>query len=147
YQMSTFLALAGIATALALTWRLGRNLKREREAREQLRDELSRSEHLASLGMLLAKVAHEVRNPLAGIRSTVQLWERLPAESRTPESLQAVIAGVDRLDELLTDLLYFSRSENRERQSVDLNDVVRQTLDLIRAQAGTQNVALQVELD
>ena len=73
YQASTILALGGIGTALILTWRLGHNLKRERQAREQLHDELKKSEHLASLGLLLAQVAHEVRNPLAGIRSTVQL--------------------------------------------------------------------------
>src|SRR5579872_736877 len=82
--------------------------------------------------MLIAQVAHEVRNPLAGIRSTVQLWQRLPDESRTPESLQAVVAAVDRLDALLSDLLYFSRAENTDRQSVDLNGVVRETLDLLR---------------
>src|SRR5207237_6949394 len=100
YQVSTFLALGGIVSALVLTWRLGHNLGKEREARERLREELRRSEHLASLGMLLAQVAHEVRNPLAGIRSTVQLWQRLPDESRTPESLEAVIPGVDRRDAL-----------------------------------------------
>ncbi|HUE16164.1 MAG TPA: histidine kinase dimerization/phospho-acceptor domain-containing protein [Planctomycetaceae bacterium] len=83
YRLSTFLALGGILAALGLTWNLQRTLRREREDRERLRDELRRSEHLASLGMLLAKVAHEVRNPLAGIRSTAQLWERLPDEART----------------------------------------------------------------
>jgi two-component system sensor histidine kinase AtoS len=47
---------------------------------------------------LLAGVAHEVRNPLTAIRSTVQLWERLPAEARTPEPLAAVVGSVDRLN-------------------------------------------------
>jgi signal transduction histidine kinase len=147
YQVSTVLALGGIAAAMVLTWRLGRNLGREREARERLRDELRRSEHLASLGTLLAQVAHEVRNPLAGIRSTVQLWQRLPAESRTPESLAAVIAAVDRLDALLHQLLYFSRSENSDRQLVNLNGIVRDSLELLRAQAAQQNVTVDTDLD
>jgi two-component system sensor histidine kinase HydH len=146
YRLSTLLALGGIVTALGLTWNLQRSLRQERVDRERLRDELRRSEHLASLGMLLAKVAHEVRNPLAGIRSTAQLWERLPQESRTPESLRAMIQAVDRLDALVSQLLYFSRSENTTRQGVDLNGVVREACELLRAQAAEQNVRLEIEL-
>jgi two-component system, NtrC family, sensor histidine kinase HydH len=147
YRLSTLLALGGILAALGLTWNLQRTLRREREDRERLRDELRRSEHLASLGMLLAKVAHEVRNPLAGIRSTAQLWKRLPEESRTPESLDAVVDAVDRINALVSQLLYFSRSETAARQSVDLNDVVREAFELLRAQAAQQNVRVDVDLE
>lgn len=147
YQVSTFLALGGITLALVLTLNLRQTLRQERESRERLRDELRRSEHLASLGLLLAQVAHEVRNPLAGIRSTVQLWQRLPAETRTPESLAAVIAAVDRLDTLLSQLLYFSRAENTGRERVDLNALVRETTELLQAQAASQNVQIDVESD
>jgi two-component system sensor histidine kinase HydH len=146
YRLSTFLALGGILAALALTWNLQRTLRREREDLERLRDELRRSEHLASLGMLLAKVAHEVRNPLAGIRSTAQLWKRLPEESRTPESLDAVVDAVDRIDALVSQLLYFSRSETAARQSVDLSDVVREAFELLRTLAAQQKVGVDVDL-
>lgn len=147
YQLSTGLAIGGLAGAILLTANLGRTSKRERREQDRLREELRRAEHLASLGKLLAEVAHEVRNPLAGIRSTVQLWQRLPLDSQTPESLQAVVGAVDRLDALLRQLLYFSRAENIDQQSVDLNSVVRESLELLRAQAAQQNVHVDLDLD
>lgn len=107
-------------------------MRQERRRREGLADELRRAEHLASLGRLLAGVAHEVRNPLAGIRSTVQLWQRLPDQARTPASLEAVLQAVDRLNGLVGRLLYFATGWD-ERRPVDLNAVVRETVELLRA--------------
>src|SRR5262249_2610649 len=94
-------------------------------------------------GRLLAGVAHEVRNPLTAIRSTVQLWQRLPGAARTPASLDAVIAAVDRLNALVSRLLYFSRAANAERRPLDLNRLLGETLHLLHAQAAAQGAALE----
>jgi two-component system, NtrC family, sensor histidine kinase HydH len=145
-QLSTYLALAGMAVALALTISLGRNLRQERQIQETLRDDLRRSEHLASLGMMLASVAHEVRNPLAGIRSTVQLWQRLGDEARTPASLEAVIQAVDRLNMLVGRLLQFARPDHSTRSLLDLNALVAETAALLRAKANEQKVEIATTL-
>jgi two-component system, NtrC family, sensor histidine kinase HydH len=139
YAASTGLALASVVAALLLSLNLARTLKRQR-------DELRRAEHLAALGRLLAGVAHEVRNPLAGIRSTVQLWQRLPDVARTPESMDAVIGAVDRLDALVASLLHFSRAEASERKPVKLNDVAAESLELLSAQAASQGVVAERDL-
>jgi len=146
YQVSTGLALAGVLLALVLTATLARSVRQERRRREGLADELRRAEHLASLGRLLAGVAHEVRNPLAGIRSTVQLWQRLPDQARTPASLEAVLQAVDRLNGLVGRLLYFARTGWDERRPVDLNAVARETVELLRAQADAQGVRIDADL-
>jgi two-component system sensor histidine kinase HydH len=146
YQVSTVLALAGILLSLLLTANLAQSLRREGDRREKLVDELRRSEHLASLGRLLAGVAHEVRNPLAGIRSTVQLWQRLPDEAQTPASRNAVLQAVDRLNALVGRLLYFARTGWEEPRPVDLNAVVSETVELVRAQADSQGVRLETDL-
>ena len=111
YAASTGLALGSVVLTLLLSWNLGRTLKRQPADQQRLRDYLRRSEHLATLGSLLAGVAHEVRNPLAAIRSTVQLWQRLPDHAHAPESMTAVIGAVDQLDALVTRLLHFSRAD------------------------------------
>lgn len=143
YAASAAFALAGVVAALLLSWNLGRTLRRQRVEQERLRDELRRAEHLAALGRMLAGVAHEVRNPLAGIRSTVQLWERLADRARTPESMAAVVGAVDRLDDLVARLLQFSRADASERMPVDLDALVAEALSLVGAQAAAQGVALE----
>jgi signal transduction histidine kinase len=146
-RVSTWLALAGILVAAVLALNLGRTLKHQRLEQERLREDLRRSEHLAALGKLLAGVAHEVRNPLAGIRSTVQLWERLPDTARTQGSLHAVVKAVDRLNDIVTRLLYFSRADRAQRQPVSVNEVLREALKLLEAQAAAQGVELELDLE
>ncbi|QEL17494.1 two-component system sensor histidine kinase NtrB [Limnoglobus roseus] len=145
YLLSVAFALGGMVVALGLTAQLGRSLRHERRKQARLTEDLRKAEHLASLGRLLAGVAHEVRNPLAAIRSTVQLWERLPDQARTPASFAAVVAAVDRINGLVGRLLYFARSGHEDLRPVDLAAVTAETLELSRAQADSQGVAFDID--
>jgi two-component system, NtrC family, sensor histidine kinase HydH len=93
----------------------------------------------------LAGVAHEIKNPLAAIRSTVQLWERLPATTKTEDSTKAIIQSVDRLDDILRRLLLFARAECRERPC-EMNRLLSDTFMLLEAQAASHNVRLDLDL-
>ena len=146
YEISVGLALAGLALALVLTFTLSQSLARQRSAQEKLTEELRRSEQLASLGKLLAGVAHEIRNPLAGIRSTIQLWQRFPDQTHIMGSVDAVVQATDRLNEILTRLLHFARAEHADRRPIQMNELVAETLTLLEAQATAQDVRLEPDL-
>lgn len=145
YRRAAGLALGGIAMASLLAAGLARTVRRQ--AREQIRMqlELRRSERLAALGKLLAGVAHEIRNPLAGIRSTAQLWQR--GLSPGPDSVADVVAEVDRLETIVARLLQFSKADVQDLRPGDLNLVIAEAARLARPQAASQGIAVELDLD
>src|SRR5215468_8194850 len=91
-----------------------------------------RIDRLVSLGELSAYVAHEIRNPLTGIRTTVQ-FVRSKFKQRDPrrEDLEDVIKELDRIEQIITGLLMFARPPAARPQPVDLHPVIDKTLDLL----------------
>ncbi len=146
YQLAAGLALGGIALAFVLTAGLARTVRRQAIERERLQTELRRSERLAALGKLLAGVAHEVRNPLAGIRSTAQLWQR-GVVGLDEESLGNLVHEVDRLEEIVSRLLQFSRADAQDLVPGDLNGVVAEAARLASGPARARGVKVELELD
>lgn len=143
YRLAVGLALGGVVMALGLSVHLGLTIRRQAVERVRMQAELRRGERLAALGKLLAGVAHEVRNPLAGIRSTAQLWQR--GFGPDEESVRDLVSEVDRLDAIVSRLLEFSRAEARDRAPSDLNAVVADAARLSKPLAGES--AVQVSLD
>ncbi len=104
-----------------------RDLSRVRDLEAQVR----RSERLSSLGVLAAGVAHEVRNPLVGIRAAAQLLEK---EEAFPPSLReftgVIVREVDRLNRLVEGLLIFAGGRPIEARPCNVNQAVEEALRL-----------------
>ncbi|MDQ6827563.1 MAG: ATP-binding protein, partial [Gemmatimonadota bacterium] len=103
-----------------------RNLTEERRVAEQLRQ----SEKLAALGELVAGVAHEVNNPLTGISALAQLLQDDDLIAEQKESVRLIKREADRAVAVIRDLLTFARKTGPRTVSIDVNDLIEQTLRL-----------------
>jgi signal transduction histidine kinase len=110
---------------------------------ERLSDAEAQLRRLQSVG---AKVAHELKNPLASIKGLCQLVARTPDGERTQERLAVVASEISRMETILNEYLSFSRPlEDLRPESLDLNAIARDVLDVLAGRADQAGVALSVE--
>ena len=89
---------------------------------KKLREERSsEDDKLASTGKLAADVAHEIRNPLAGIRAGIQVVSRKVTQERDQKLCQGMVREVDRVNLLIENLLNLSRRRESQKTTVNLN--------------------------
>ncbi|MEW6755803.1 MAG: ATP-binding protein [Candidatus Latescibacterota bacterium] len=105
---------------------------------------LSRAERLATIGQLAAGAAHEIRNPLASIRSTIQyLGRRLQADPESALLVAGLIAETDRINAIVEGMLAFARPAAPCLAEVSLPEVVAQTLRLLEPMARKSGVQIE----
>jgi two-component system sensor histidine kinase PilS (NtrC family) len=111
-----------------------------------MEDELRRIDKMASLGKLSAQLAHEIRNPLAAMRGSAQMLasEAGPAGTRLAGIL---IRESDRLSGLVEDFLRFARPPPPNLISVRLDELVAETVEMLRGDPLTRSVDLALDLD
>ncbi|HJZ76048.1 MAG TPA: PAS domain S-box protein [Vicinamibacterales bacterium] len=115
-------------------------------ARVRMEERLREQTSLARLGEMAAVIAHEVKNPLAGIRGAIQvIGGRLPSGSKDAEIATEIVTRIDALNELIKDLLLFARPPVPRPLPVDLGELVRTTADLLTGDPALTRVAIQVE--
>ena len=110
---------------------------------ERLSDAEAQLRRLQSVG---AKVAHELKNPLASIKGLCQLVARTPESERTQERLTVVASEISRMETILNEYLSFSRPlEDIRPEAIDLNALARDVLDVLDGRAVGAGVSLALE--
>lgn len=145
------------SSIVLLGWLVGRSIESRRrdraqnaviraqtEAIEAARARLVQSEKLAALGQLSASIAHEVRNPLAVIRSAAQsLGETsAPGENDEQRACRFIIAEIDRLTSVVSSLLAFARPLRLEPRPVAVDDLFDAALLLAGPELTRHDVAV-----
>lgn len=119
----------------------------ERELREfrALQEELLQSQKLASLGKVIAGIAHEINNPLTTILGHSSLLQLDPNKAPDPVSLHAIASEAQRAADIVKSLLDFSRKEAGELRRVTVKALLEKITDLKKYQIRNQEVRLLVE--
>jgi two-component system NtrC family sensor kinase len=133
---------------------LGRNfnhmMQQLRESRKEIetmhRTQMSRAEHLAALGELATGLAHEIRNPLAGIAGVIEIIGRdLPPTSPAREMVKDVRMEINQINRILTDLLETARPRPPQMMRSNLNTTVEHAVMLARQQVLSRPIKIELE--
>jgi signal transduction histidine kinase len=149
-------AMSVIYTVMGvLVWLLVNNL-REREARfvrnleelERTRQRLLSEEKLAAVGRLSRAIAHEIRNPVAMIASSLATATRLGADDAERKEMFAIAEKeAARLERLTTDFLVYARPRAAQISSANVADMLSYIATVARAHAANKGVAIDVLAD
>ncbi len=100
---------------------------------KKLQEEIKKKHHFEAMGKVIAGVAHEIRNPLFGISSIVQILEREVKSEQHHALLQAMLREIFRLKNLVEELLLYSRPSNLNITEIDLNILMEKVKHYINA--------------
>jgi len=98
----------------------------------QLEHQIMQSEKLATVGQMAAGLAHEIKNPLAGIAGAIQvLDDTLPSEDERKPVVRQVLDQVKRIDGTIRDLLTYARPKTANLEVTDLHEIIQNALAVV----------------
>lgn len=121
----------------------GQRIMDRRAAEEaKLKERLNQSERLASLGRMIAGVAHEVRNPLGIIRSTAEL---LGSQLKDPQKplAQVIVEESTRLNRIVSEFLDFARPQAPKLEAIEIEQVISHNLHVLAPEA--ERLGIKIE--
>jgi len=136
------LNMAVLFSLLVAGWVLALTLYRYNRRDEQYKLAMAKRESLAQLGEMGAMLAHEIRNPLAGIKGYAQIIEKKPQDERNGGFAHRIVSEILRMETLVSDLLSYARSDQDAMTEVDLCEVIVHTAALLNHEAEQLHITL-----
>ena len=117
-------------------------------ARKAAEQQLAQQAALARLGQMAAVVAHEVKNPLAGIKGAIQvLMSRRAAGDPEAAVMRDIVARIDSLNELIQDLMMFARPRPPKLSHVNLRHLIDESITMLRRDPSIASIEIDIEGD
>lgn len=120
---------------------------RDRTIQSSLQEVVAQREQLTAFGHIAAGIAHEVKNPLGGIRGAAELVAMRSADPKTREAAELVVREVDRIAQLVDDLMVFARGEKLRLKPLNLHRVLDDVLDLLALDPIGRHAAVERSYD
>jgi two-component system nitrogen regulation sensor histidine kinase GlnL len=114
---------------------------------KNLEEEIRQSDRLAMMGTIAAGLAHEIKNPLGGIKGAAQLLRRVHTSPESEECLGIIIRESERVDRLVNELLTFSRPKTLNMEPVNLNQLIDSVLLLQKGLLDKKKISVRREYD
>jgi PAS domain S-box-containing protein len=125
---------------------LRERLRIEREL-QKMQEALLQSEKLAAMGRLTSQIAHELNNPIYGIMNTLELLKtEIPPESKRRRILELSLSEIQRLSEMLRNMLSFSKPEEEKRRPIKIDELIEGILLVMEKQMKESNIQVETSL-
>lgn len=114
---------------------------------KRMEGELKKSDRLAAVGKFAAGIAHEIRNPLAAISGSIEILRKTlhnSAESSDARLMEIVLREVERLNLLITEFLSYARPPVPNKEMIDLNDIIEETIELF---ANSEDTKKEIDME
>jgi signal transduction histidine kinase len=141
--------LLALELALILDGYKGAVAEHVRETeRRAVRERLTQAEHLAQIGQLAASLAHEIKNPLAGISGAIQvIRDATTSDAPHRPILAEILRQIGRLDQTVKDLLVYARPLPPHFDRCNLSRVIERLMTVLRREPAMQHVGFEHRMD
>jgi two-component system, sporulation sensor kinase E len=112
----------------------------------KMQEQLRKSDRLTVIGELAAGIAHEIRNPMTALKGFIQLLEG-SIKSEHAMYYEVITSELARIDSIINEFLILSKPKVIKFQETDVNQIMKETLDLLSAQAVLYNVQFDVKYE
>jgi len=111
--------------------------------RRKIEERIKEIDRLSSLGEIAAGLAHEIRNPLTGIKTSIEVLENRINDKSSNQLCANVVSEINRMNTLISDILNFSNPKNPQLKLIDVKNIIEETLMLMEEQFKNNNIQIK----
>lgn len=118
--------------------------------RKTLENNIVKVDRLASVGQFAAGLAHEIRNPITGIKTSIQVIKNRITnndDNTSIELIDGITYEIARINNLITELLDFSKPKQSNRQKISILNVLKKSLDLTKESSSRKRIAIHSDIN